>query len=255
MNGRRTTVRECAQKDGKIDENSNEDKEEIDAKSYKSGYVDDDITNDDNDDGDEDDNNNNHFERVDEVMIMGTERQMPVSDVGETSAPKQASAVLNTITVTATIVTNTTSKVHGRFQCFRFCRLVYSYQRQINSVSSGFLLLMATGFQILWGLNQLYDHRGGNLPTMIFNMVAIYYVGAIVGTALSAFLISIVRKRTIHVCIWYFRQNSFQFHRFRTCRYQCWTRVYRFFTSFLSSLFLGYWCVRWIAELSLVSGV
>lgn len=204
MSGRRTTVRECAQKNGKIDENSNEDKEEIDAKSYISGYIDDDVTdNDDNDDDDENDDNNN-FESVDEVIIMGIERQMSAaSDVVESSAPKQVPVALNTATVTATTAPNTTSSKakHRRFQCFRFCRLVYTYQRQINSVTPGFILLMVTGFQILWGLNQLYDHRGGNLPPMIFAMVAIYYVGAIVGTVLAAFLISIVRKRTIHVCV------------------------------------------------------
>lgn len=215
MNGRRATVRECAQKNGKIDENSNEDKEEIDAKSYISGYIDDDVT--DNDDGDEDENDdddnddNNNFESVDEVIIMGIERQMPASDVVESSAPIQASSILNTVTVTAASIPNTTtSKPKRRFQCFRFCRLVHDYQRQINSVSGGFLLLMATGFQILWGLNQLYDYRDDNLPPMIFAMVAVYYVGAIAGTVLAALLISSVRKRTIHVCI-HFAGTSFVF--------------------------------------------
>lgn len=216
MNGRRATVRECAQKNGKIDENSNEDKEEIDAKSYISGYIDDDVTDGDDEDGENDDDDdenangnandgddNNNFGSIDEVIIMGIERQMPASDVVESSAPKQTSTILNTVTVTA-VPNATSSKVHRRFQCFQFCRLLHDYQRQINSIIGGFVLLLATGFHILWGLNKLYDHRNDKyLKPMIFAMVAIYYVGAIAGTVLSAFLLSIVRKRTIHVRILY----------------------------------------------------
>lgn len=228
MNGRRTTVRECAQKNGKIDENSNEDKEEIDAKSLINGYIDDDVTEDEDEDSNSRfDAHSKSFESVDEVKIMGIERQAPASDVVESNAPKQTSSVLNTITVTAAL--HPPPEPKKRFQCFRFCRLVYTYQRQINSVSPGFLLLMATGFQILWGLNQLYDYRDGNIPPMIFAMVAIYYVGAIAGTILAAFLISIVRKRTIHVCT--ISGNSIVFLVFISCslRLAC---AYRFFTAF-----------------------
>lgn len=200
MNGRRTKVRECAQKNGKIDENSNEDKEEFDAKSYTSGYIDDDVTDDDDND---DNNNNSHFEDIDEVIIMGIERQLPASDAVESSAPKPTSAILSTVTVTATSIPTTSPKAQRRFECFR---IIVNNHRQIKSVSPGFLLVMSQCFQMMYGLNQLVDHRG-NLPRMVFCLVAIYYFGAILGAMAAAVLIPIIRKRTIHVgttghCLW-----------------------------------------------------
>lgn len=215
--------RECAQKNGKIDENSNDDKEEIDSRSYVSGYIDDTESENDFDHDDDDDDDNRKKENLlkttidvdrdrdsaiddsvndydNDVIIMGLEpnhndlnngKDLPL-DIISTAATKSSS---NIGTTNVTVLTKR-KPISG---CHLFT-LTKRYGRQIDSVFSGFIMMFTTGFQIIWGLNSLYEHHNDKeYTTLQFSLVVIYYVGAIVGTILAVRLSSIVRKRFIHV--------------------------------------------------------
>lgn len=209
-------IRECAQKNGKIDENSNDDKEEIDSRSYVSGYID------DTDSGEELENDVEKEKRLNgvgvdadrdrdsaiddsvddcenDVIIMGLEphnhefahtKNSPL-DIVSTAATKSSS--------NGTDAATSAPRAANAYSGCRLCTLTKRYGRQIDSVFSGFILMFTTGFQIVWGLNLLYEYSGKDMPPMKFALVTVYYVGAIGGTALAVCLSSVVRKRSIHV--------------------------------------------------------
>lgn len=193
----KTVIKECAQKNGKIDENSNEDKEGLDGIERRM-YGSEDNEGDENDEVEESETN--------DVIIMGIEpKSMAIESIDTyrpTSPPIDESTPMNQPPRDTNPVKSARSNGAAgskRFECFHLCKLLMTYSRQINSVGSGFVLMLATGIQIVWGLNTLYKYRDKEMPKIVFATVSIYYVGAIIGSVTGACLVSLVRKRIIYV--------------------------------------------------------
>lgn len=204
----RPVVRECAQKNGQIDENSNEDKEQFEARSCAS----------------EDDVDTLGNESPTNVVILGIGPSPPTPNETERS-------VVTTVIANQppNLNTNTPPNVERKkgFNYFGLCNSFRIYSKQMDSVVSGFILFLVTGLHIMWGVDTLYEyenHKSVNgtvksnfcvktpdgtttettttsareATTTAF-VISIYYVGAMIGSVMGALLVSVIRKRIIYV--------------------------------------------------------
>lgn len=241
---------ECAQKNGRIDESSNEDKERIDpiyleksATQELNEYdkvlsivdninIDDDMDDEDDDDDiddidDDDGNDGNHVIKKDTaaIVVVGAKNVIKRSSnegagaddddtndimMIDNTEPTDIDSVENkrsTLNADATMMdlpddklSKTELRDPNENGCSRLCKSFLLYKGQCNSVSSGLILFIITGFQIIWALYYLGPLRPTSLK-MIPVLIIVYYVAAIVGSIIGALLITVVRKKILYVSI------------------------------------------------------
>lgn len=172
-------IRECAQKNGKIDENSNDDKEGFDGKTTYVSFSEEEFIDD-----------------VNDVIIMGPQHRLD-DLVNENGIPTET-----TMPIKLEHLPNEPMGTGKRFYCFHLCKLIITYSRQIISVGAAFILMLPAGLQTVWSLNVLHDYNFPmmiDMPIIVFILVLIYYLGAIIGSIAAALLITRIRKRIIYV--------------------------------------------------------
>lgn len=216
---------ECAQKNGKIDENSNEDKERIDPIYLEKSATQElnefdkvlsivDNINIDDEESDYDDSIENgsiHNGKKDVIHVnnIGGANDDDTNDIImiDNTEPTDIDSIENkrsTLNADATMMDlpddkyakNETDHSSERC-CSRLCKTYFFYNRQGNSVTSGFILMLITGFHVMWALH--YLNRNDKQPRMPSIAIIIYYFGAIVGSITGALLITIIRKKFIYV--------------------------------------------------------
>lgn len=235
---------ECAQKNGKIDENSNEDKERIDpiylGKSATQELnecdqvmsivdninIDDEEDESDFDDGVDDGSIRSKNSKKDAVQIVKHTTGADDDDTNDiimidNTDPTDIDSIENkrsTLNADATMMdlphddkyaqNATDLKSNNQNCCSRLCQTYFFYNRQGNSVISGFILMLITGFHIMWTLYYLkeYDRKqdyprpyNESKKQMRSIAIIIYYFGAIVGSIAGALLITVIRKKYIYV--------------------------------------------------------
>lgn len=220
---------ECAQKNGKIDENSNEDKERIDpiyleksATQELSEYdkvlsiVDNIHIDDEEDESDFDDGVDAasvHSAKKDAIRVRvngtGGADDDDTNDIImiDNTEPTDIDSIENkrsTLNADATMMDLPEDKYrkNGSHRsnakcCSRLCQTYFFYNRQGNSVTSGFILMLIAGFHIMWALHYLKEPQ----PRIRQVSIVVYYLGAIVGSLTGALLINVIRKKFIYVSI------------------------------------------------------